>query len=613
MAATLHPDRPMNAPPTKPALEAMRRSIEMAVRVQTARQAMSRDVLGVHLQPIVDLAQGAVFGHECLVRGPEGTALRSPAALFAAARAEGLTFELESHCLRKALQAWGSQQLGSKIFVNLSATALVALVERAGVAATIQALEQGPVAPSSAVVEITEHDQVDDLRRLVEVVDALRCQGLQFALDDFGNGHSNLRLWAELRPEFVKIDKYFVRDAPRDVVKVQTLRGLLRFAETFGSTLVAEGIETADELRVVRDLGVRLGQGFFLGLPQAEAARQPLPAAVAVMASAEIAVFPAAARASGVDFRVERLSRPVEPVAPDCFVDEVARRFDREQALWAVAVVRDGHPLGLIGRQQFVNQYARPFFKEIFGRKPCLQVANTTPLRLDRHTGLEALAEVLTAPDQRYLSEGFIVTEGGRYVGLGSGDQLVRVVTEVRMEAARHANPLTLLPGNIPITQHIARLLASGNDFVAAYADLNDFKPFNDRYGYWQGDEMIVLLARTIVSRCDARRDFVGHVGGDDFIVLFQSEDWQPRCEAIVAGFNAGALELYDQESLARGGIEGEDRHGVPRFFGFTRLSIGALRVRGGEFTRPEQVASAAAMAKHQAKSAALGLVVTGS
>ena len=613
MPAPLRPLRPMNAPLTKPALEAMRRNIEVALQVQTVRQAMSRDMLGVHLQPIVDLAQGTVFGHECLVRGPEGTALRSPAMLFAAARAERLTFELERHCLSKALQAWGAQQLGSKVFVNLSATALVALVENAGVAGIVQLLEQGRVAPSSVVVEVTEHDHVDDLRRMVEVVESLRRHGLQFALDDFGNGHSNLRLWAELRPEFVKVDKYFVRDAPSDVVKVQTLRGLLRFAETFASTLVAEGIETAEELRVVRDLGFRLGQGFFLGMPQAEAARRPLSPAAAVMASAEIAVFPEAARASGVDFRVERLSRPVAPVAPDCIVDEVARRFDREQALWAVAVVRDGHPLGLIGRQQFVNQYARPFFKELFGRKPCLQVANTTPLRLDRHTGLEALAEVLTAPDQRYLSEGFIVTEGGRYVGLGSGDQLVRVVTEMRMEAARHANPLTLLPGNIPITEHIARLLASGNDFVAAYADLNDFKPFNDRYGYWQGDEMILLLARTIVSRCDARRDFVGHVGGDDFIVLFQSADWLPRCEAIIAGFNAGALELYDKESLARGGIEGEDRHGVPRFFGFTRLSIGVLRVRSGEFTRPEQVASAAATAKHEAKSSALGLAVTGS
>ena len=86
--------------------------------------------------------------------------------------------------------------------------------------------------------------------------------------------------------------------------------------------------------------------------------------------------------------------------------------------------------------------------------------ANTTPLVLDKHTGLDGMTAVLTSVDQRYLTEGFIVTEGGRYLGLGTGEQLVRVVTEARIEAARHANPLTFLPGNIPISEHIARLLA---------------------------------------------------------------------------------------------------------------------------------------------------------
>ncbi len=220
------------------------------------------------------------------------------------------------------------------------------------------------------------------------------------------------------------------------------------------------------------------------------------------------------------------------------------------------------------------------------------------------------MTAVLTSSDQRYLTDGFIVTEGGRYLGLGFGDQLVRVVTEARIEAARHANPLTFLPGNIPITEHIERLLASGGAFVACYGDLNDFKPYNDHYGYWRGDEMIRLVARTLVSHCDPRRDFVGHVGGDDFVVLFQSDDWLDRCERIVATFNDGARSLFDDDALARGGIEAEDRHGVMRFFKCTTLSIGAVPVRPGIFNRPEQVASAAAAAKHKAKLSSLGLAI---
>jgi diguanylate cyclase (GGDEF)-like protein len=229
---------------------------------------------------------------------------------------------------------------------------------------------------------------------------------------------------------------------------------------------------------------------------------------------------------------------------------------------------------------------------------------------LDRHTGLDAMTAILTATDQRYLTEGFIITEGGRYLGLGTGEQLVRVVTEVRIEAARHANPLTFLPGNIPISEHITRLLAGNSEFVACYGDLNDFKPFNDHYGYWRGDEMIRLVARTLIANCDPRRDFVGHVGGDDFVVLFQSDDWMNRCERIVAAFNDKARELFDQQALDLGGIEADDRHGVRRFFPFTTLSMGAVPVHPGKFERAEQVASAAAAAKHKAKVSSRGLAV---
>lgn len=593
-----------------PALRAIHQSVQQARAARTVREAMAQQALQPVFQPIGRLRDGVVVAHEALIRGPANSPLAFPDALFAAARREGLVVELEQHCVERALQVWGALGLGTRLFVNLSAMAVVELGDRWGSRGLMAALRSRAVPPSAVVVEVTEHDQVPDLSRLLEAVAVLRAQGVQFALDDFGNGHSNLRLWAELRPELIKIDKYFISQAPTDAVKVQTLKGLMRFAETFGTTVVAEGIETAEEMRVVRDLGIELGQGYFLGRPANDPAPELLEPARSVARCPQVAVLPEPQRNASGDLRAERLMQPVPPVRHDSTVDDVARLFERDETLRAVAVVDQDRAVGLIHRQGFLNQYSKMYFKELYSRKPCLLFANTSPLLLDKHTGLDGLTEVLTSTDQRYLTEGFIVTEGGRYLGLGTGEQLVRVVTEVRMEAARHANPLTFLPGNIPISEHIARLLATGIDFVACYADLNDFKPFNDHYGYWRGDEMIRLLARSIVARADARRDFVGHVGGDDFVVLFQSQDWLDRCEEIIASFNEEARTLFDAAALARGGIEAEDRHGVQRFFPFTSLSIGALRVQGGAFSRPEEVASAAAAAKHQAKVSAVGLYV---
>ena len=588
----------------------MTQQLDIAPVLHRVQDILDAGALRAHYQPIVQLKDGRVIAHESLVRMPANSALRTPDDFFRAARSDGLTVKAEQACLDVGIRYWATHKPDTRLFLNLSAFAIIEMVDRLTVAGLMRALHAASISPSALVVEITEHEHVADLPRLVATAAELRTAGLRFALDDFGDGRSSLRLWAELRPEIVKIDKYFIHDVATEPVKVQTLRGLTRLAETFGTTLVAEGIETEDELRVVRDLGIELGQGWFLGRPQPVPAMSVLRPAGETIISSEIAVLPEITRAAGADFTVERLALDVPPLPSTISIEELARHLAADPALRAVALVDGGTPVGLINRQTFVDSYARPYFKELYGRKPCITFANTTPLVLDKHTGLDGMTAVLTSSDQRYLTEGFIVTEGGRYLGLGTGEQLVRVVTEVRIEAARHANPLTFLPGNIPLTQHIERLLKSGANFVACYADLNHFKPFNDRYGYWRGDEMLRLLSRTAVEHCDQRRDFVGHVGGDDFVILFQSEDWRERCEMMVNSFNDLARQLFDAEAMQAGGFEAEDRYGDQRFFPLTTLSIGAVKVEGLRPRSAEQIASQAALVKHVAKSTGSGLVV---
>lgn len=570
---------------------------------------LDENTLRAHYQPIARLDNGAVVAHESLIRLPAGHAIRNPDELFHAAREQGLLVRLEQACLDEGIRTWSSLA-GRLLFLNLSAFAVVEMVDRLTAAGVAWALEAAGVSPSSLVIEITEHDHAMDISRLIHAATQIRACGVRFALDDYGEGHSSLRLWAELRPDYVKIDKYFIAGVEANPVKVQTLRGLVHLAEIFGSTLIAEGIETQAELRVVRDLGIALGQGYGLGRPQQRPALDILPAAQGVIASAEISVLPSLARAGGGDVTLARVTTWVEPQHPAITVNELAEVFQTHSSLKAIALVDSGRPVGLVIRQTFNDSYSRPFFKELFGGRPAMQFANTNPLVLQKHAGVDAMTDVLISADQRYLSEGFIVTENGQYAGLGSGQQLVRLVTEVRIEAARHANPLTFLPGNIPINEHIRRLLKAGRRFVACYADLNDFKPFNDHYGYWQGDEMIRLAARTLVSHCEPQRDFLGHVGGDDFMILFQSEDWEQRCRFILESFNERARDLFDEEALRRGGIDAEDRHGVRRFFPFTTLSLGAIVIEPGHFDKPDAVASAAAAVKHQAKMGHEGLVV---
>jgi len=583
----------------------------LPLQVQTL---IDEDLLHTLFQPIVKLDCGEIYGHEALVRGPAGSALEYPDALFAAGRREGLTVELEVRCALQALKDWARLKLPGKLLVNMSAAALARAVSDAYWTRGLGLCERIGITPADIIIELTEHERVTDIEALRQGLTRLRRLGVGIALDDFGDGRSSLRLWSEIQPQLVKIDKYFTHHLPAHAEKLQTFRALLQLAETFGAQLVAEGIESPEELRVLRDLGVAFGQGWLLGRPGPAGHREVLGPAAEVLASADIAVLPELRRAGGSSICAEQLMLTAPALHESASNEQLYRLFSAHEQLHAVAVLDDaGAPVALVDRAQFIGRWAKPFFNDLYGRHACTLFANASPLIVDAGTGIEALTRVLTSADQRYLREGFIITRAGRYLGLGTGEQLVRSVTEARIEAARHANPLTFLPGNIPISQHIGRLLTSGREFVAAYADLNHFKPFNDEYGYWRGDEMIRLLARVASAHCDSQRDFLGHVGGDDFVMLFQSDDWEQRCELIVERFNELARKLFDAAALEAGGIMAEDRQGNLRFHPCTTLSIGAVRVSPGSLHRSEDVASAAATAKRHAKHGALGIYVMAS
>lgn len=571
---------------------------------------MRQDALYPVFQPIVDLKDASVHAHEALVRGPRGSPMESADALLRAAQTEGLLYELELFCIYLALREWGRQRQPGRLFLNISAHALERLVAVGGVVTLARVMRGLDVPPRMVVLEITEHERVHDMEALVEVARALHAVGLSLALDDFGDGRSSLRLWSQVRPDIVKIDKYFSRDISSNADKLKTLQALLQIADVFGTALVAEGIENEADLRVIRDLDISYGQGYFLGWPAQTVQAEMMAGVVGVLRDPRVAVMPEQ-RYVARSGRLRHLSVIHAPAVSRAAInDEVAGIFQVHPELHALAVVEDERPIAIINRQQFMDHYATLYFREIFGRKACLLHANMQPRLIERNHNIDELIGILTSQDQRYLSDGFIVTENGRYVGLGTGDQLVRSVTELRLEAARHANPLTFLPGNIPISLHIKRLLEYGGGFVACYLDMNDFKPFNDQYGYWRGDEMIRLLARLATAHSDPQRDFVGHVGGDDFLILFQSADWRRRCELIISEFADKARELYDDEARHAGGIRAEDRHGVTRFFPCTTLSIGALPIQAGEFSDAEEVATRAAQAKRLAKAAATGLHV---
>lgn len=580
-------------------------------------ELIARRALTAVFQPIVDFDGGTVLGYEGLIRGPAGTALEAPGVLFAEAAREGLSVALEHAAARTCVSAFADLGCEGKLFLNFSADALIALADTRE--RTLAWLQRHGLAVDRIVLELTEQCAIADVGSFAPAVDTLRQAGIQFALDDYGTANASMNLWVRLQPDVVKIDRFFIHDIANDPLKFEAVRAMQHFAGASGARLVAEGIENAADLIVVRDMGIALGQGFFIGRPNAQASREFAQGARDALGAGHIAVFPGATRtpvaASPSGGMAAAKMIVAAPAVPQSATNnDVLDLFNRLPALHAVAVVEDERPIALINRRSFMDRYALPYHRELFGKRPCMLFANASPVVIEKSMTVEQMAKLLASDDQRYLADGFVITDEERYVGLGTGESLVRAVTEVRIEAARYANPLTFLPGNIPISSHIARLVEHRAEFYACYVDLNHFKPFNDRYGYWHGDEVLKFAAAVLADVCDPTRDFLGHVGGDDFLVLFQSEDWHERAKRALRAFGTGALRFYADEDRSAGGIHGEDRRGNPTFFGFVTMAIGCVRVtpraRGGVHYGSEEIASVAALAKHRAKQEADGFFV---
>jgi EAL domain-containing protein (putative c-di-GMP-specific phosphodiesterase class I) len=235
------------------------------------RLAQHRELVGTKaftpvFQPIIDLADGHVVGYEALTRFNDGT---SPEVRFQDAVDLGRGTELEVATLGAAVRAAASIPRDQFLCLNVSPDLII---DGSVLGTTLKRLGR------KVVLEITEHQPVDDYAVLRDGLERLRPM-VQLSIDDAGAGFASLRHILELRPDFVKLDRYWVHSIEEKLAHQALIAGMVHFAQCTGTRLVAEGIENEVELDVLREIGVELGQGFHLGGPCGTAPDTAPPAA----------------------------------------------------------------------------------------------------------------------------------------------------------------------------------------------------------------------------------------------------------------------------------------------------------------------------------------------
>jgi EAL domain-containing protein (putative c-di-GMP-specific phosphodiesterase class I)/GGDEF domain-containing protein len=550
-------------------------------------------------QPIFDFRTHRYHGYEGLIRGPIGSDYESPLQLLALPSTPDETRLLDIACIETIVRAFSTLQLEGTLFVNISPNTLLDPTVRSLDAP--RRLRQMQVDPSRVVLELIENEKVTDFDALRDAVADYRRHGIRVAIDDLGEGFSNLRLWSEVRPDYVKIDRHFVEGIGDDPLKFHLVNAIHELAEQSGATIIAEGIETERDFLTIRDLRIACAQGYFVARPAALGVRDPGQHVVEALAKRQL--FTPRGQPIGMRRTVEGLTRPARTLVPGDNNQTAFALFEADDAIQVIPVIDDtGVPCGLLNRHDVVSRFARPYRRELYGRRSCTMFMIQHPVIVDRSLTVQEVGRMMCQSDARQMASGFIVTAEGRYVGVGSTQDLMATITEMQLTAARYANPLTHLPGNVPINEQVDRLVAQLCTFAVCYCDIDHFKSFNDQFGYKRGDDIIEMLARSATEVSDGRFDFVGHIGGDDFIIVFQSDDWEKRCRDLLALFDERLASFLDDETIRLGGYFGRNRAGNDCFIPIPSLSIGALPVAPGQYESHAEIAACVAQVKRVAK-----------
>lgn len=546
-------------------------------------------------QPILSLSDRRILGYEALTRGPSNSSLHSPISLFAVARQAGRLSELELAARECACRCFSEQKLEGKLFLNVSPESLLEPAHPPG--RTLELLQTYGIAPSQVVIELTEQTPTEDFELLYKALHHYRDMGFSIAMDDLGAGYSSLRLWSELRPEYVKIDRHFIDGIHQDAVKREFVGSMLQMAKASRAIVIAEGIELPEELAVLIDMGVDLVQGYLLCRPQEHPprdARALLP---------KLDPTAPALNEDACDLSALLTEQPaVNQSTPTAAVLEY---FRKQANLNSLAVLDEqSQPCGIVHRHSLSEALLKPFAKDLFARKPISRLMSDNFLAVELNQSLQQVSRLLTSRARQRIEEDFIITLNGCYLGLGRVIDVLKLITELKIQQARYANPLTLLPGNVPIQQCLTRLLQQGHESMICYVDIDSFKPFNDIYGYGRGDEVLLCLAQCLNDRIDPSRDFVGHIGGDDFLMVLGTDDWRRRLNHLLEDFQNQSRRFYRAEHLESGCFTALNRQGQRQDFPLLSLSVGVVHLHPDACANLDasRLAELASQAKHHAK-----------
>ncbi|MGL5977456.1 MAG: GGDEF domain-containing protein [Erysipelotrichaceae bacterium] len=565
--------------------------------IKNLQDIIQKKAIYTVFQPIISLRDGSILGHEALTRIDHSASHRNIEQWFQLANECGILWELEKCCRSKTFETAYEilkppyQKL---LFINVNPNLIHDQNFMQGM--TREYLEKFNIQPENIVFEITERNSVNDLQGFMSMLEHYRKQNYQIAMDDVGSGYSGLNLICDVHPNFIKLDMKLIRDIHEDALKYALVKGMVALSQTSNIKIIAEGIECKAELLTLMQLGVQYGQGYFIQRPEKEIYEISDDLIQTIQNFHQLQHL--ASNNSHTIGSIVRSNNTCQPTTPVLHLHEESLH---NPDYIGTTIVEDGKPLGIITREKLSQKLSGRYGYSLFQNKQANHLMSFQALIVQSHIPIRDVAKEAMQRNRDQLYDYIVITnQEQQYMGIVTVKDLLEKTMELEVQTAKHQNPLTGLPGNLWIEEAIKQHITQQESFVIAYLDIDHFKPYNDIYGFESGDYIIRLVASLCIQILP-KDAFIGHIGGDDFVIISKHPLALAHLEQIKVKFAEDVKTYYRNDHLESGYVTSNNRQGEMQSFPLCTLTIASLE-HSGEPYSVDDISQALAIRKQEAK-----------
>ena len=537
------------------------------------------DKLDYAFQPIIYAQSGKLYAVEALLRNvqdiPNITTIDD---LFDLVFSNDYLYEFDLLLREKAIKKFANINIPNlKLFYNLDNRIIYNKNYSSG--NTQKILTKYNLSKDKIIFELSEKGTSIEQNALSTMLQRYKQSGYSIAIDDFGIGVSGLKLLYFSEANIIKIDRFFISNIDQDSKKKLFCSSIIDMAHIMGMQVIAEGVETQKEFYTCKDIGADFIQGFLVQKPTKNI-NEILP----IYNDISNLILDDK-REDQNKFIDEQFIDKIEPLPVNSSLYDIILHFKKNTDHNFVPIIDEfRYFLGIIYESDIkkisYSQYGLSLAQNQNFSTTLLKYLKPA-LSVEMSWGIDKILEMYNLNFQNSL--GIFITNSDKYLGFINLNSLLTMSYKRNIEIATNQSPLTKLPGNKQIEKFIANSFRNIqiNTTHIIYFDFNDFKPFNDIYGFRQGDRAILIFSELLQKRYP-KNSFIAHIGGDDFFVGltdFTFEDVFELTLDIQNEFKYSAKNLYSNEDKELGYIVSKDRFGTTRNFNLLSVSCAIVEI----------------------------------